>query len=70
MARAAGARKVVLATPVAPHDWQERRAGGADELGAVETPRDFFGVGLFYREFAQTSDDEVIARLEQAAGDG
>lgn len=70
VARAAGARKVVLATPVAPHDWQERMAGVADELVAVETPHDFFGVGQFYREFAQTSDDEVIARLEQAAGDG
>lgn len=67
VARAAGARRVVLAVPVAPVDWTDRLAGSADEFICVETPERFYGVGQFYSHFAQTSDDEVIASLASAA---
>jgi putative phosphoribosyl transferase len=67
VARAHGARRVVLAVPVAPTDWTERLAGVADELVAVSTPEVFFGIGGFYRDFRQTGDEEVTTCLDRAA---
>lgn len=67
VARAEGASRVVLAVPVAPVDWTARLADGADELVAVATPLGFAAVGQFYRDFTQTSDNEVLALLDAAA---
>ena len=64
VARAHGAARVVLAVPVAPPDWVERIGADADECVCVATPEPFFGVGQFYRDFRQTSDDEVLKLLE------
>jgi putative phosphoribosyl transferase len=63
VARAAGAARIVLATPVAPPDWTTRLAGCADEFVSVETPAPFWAVGQFYVDFAQTTDDEVVELL-------
>jgi putative phosphoribosyl transferase len=63
VARAAGARKIVLAVPVAPPDWTDRLGDVADELVAVDTPEPFYGVGQFYVDFSPTTDDEVVACL-------
>ena len=65
VARAHGAARVVLAVPVAPRGWEARIAGAADELVCVATPVDFFAIGQFYADFSQTTDEEVIACLEQ-----
>lgn len=73
VARAAGARRVVLAVPVAPADWSDRLAEVADELIAVATPANLLGVGRHYRDFTQVTDDEVIDCLRvatEAATDG
>ncbi len=67
VARAHGAAKVVLAVPVAPPDTEERFIADVDELVILETPPRFFGVGQFYVDFSQTSDDEVVALLSRAA---
>jgi putative phosphoribosyl transferase len=67
VARTEGAARVTLAVPVAPIDWVRRLAGVADEYVAVSTPADFRAVGQFYRDFRQTSDDEVVELLEAAA---
>src|SRR5664279_1380363 len=65
VARAQGAARIVLAVPVAPPDWTDRLAGDADEFVCVDTPEPFFGVGQFYADFSQTTDDEVTACLER-----
>ncbi len=65
VARAQGAARVILAVPVAPPDWTDRLAGDADEFACVDTPEPFFGVGQFYADFSQTTDDEVIGCLER-----
>jgi putative phosphoribosyl transferase len=70
IARAAGAARVVLAVPVAPHDWSARLGGDADELVAVQTPRHLASIGEWYADFTQTSDDEVIDCLARTARDG
>jgi putative phosphoribosyl transferase len=67
IARAHGAARVVLAVPVAPPGWEARIGADADEFACVQTPADFFAIGQFYADFAQTTDDEVIACLERAA---
>jgi len=67
VARAQGARRIVLAVPVAPPGWTKRIHGEADEFVALETPEPFFGVGQFYTDFSPTTDDEVSACLERAA---
>jgi predicted phosphoribosyltransferase len=65
VARALGADRVILAVPVAPADGVSRLDGVADDLVAVETPRDFWAVGQHYRDFRQTTDDEVLAALSR-----
>ena len=70
VARAHGAAKVILAVPVAPPGWTRRFAGVADECVALETPPGFVAIGQFYADFSPTSDDEVVACLEVAAGPG
>ena len=69
VARAHGASRIVLAAPVAPPDAGRRLADDVDELIVCETPEPFFGVGQFYADFSQTSDDEVVDLLATAAGD-
>lgn len=68
VARARGAARIVLAVPVAPHDWTARLGGEADELICLHAPRNFFAVGKFCTvDFSQVDDDEVVACLEEAA---
>ncbi|WP_405007086.1 phosphoribosyltransferase family protein [Kitasatospora purpeofusca] len=66
--RARGARRVVLAVPVAPEDWTERLGDVADELVCVGTPSPFFAIGEFYADFSQTGDAEVLRHLAEAEG--
>jgi putative phosphoribosyl transferase len=67
VARAQGARQVVLATPVASADTPGRFSGVADRVLAVLTPRNFAGVGQFYDDFRATPDESVTDLLERAA---
>ncbi len=66
VARAQGAARVVIAVPVAPSGWEQRLADVADELICVSAPRRFGAIGAFYRDFRQTSDEEVTALLATA----
>ncbi len=63
VAREGGASRVILAVPVAPHGWEDRFVDVADQLVSLNTPSNFFGVGQAYRDFSQTSDEEVVACL-------
>ena len=65
--RARGASRLVLAVPVAPERWTRELRGEADEFVCVSAPRWYRSVGEWYRDFTQTTDDEVIRCLEQAA---
>ena len=67
VARAAGAARVVLATPVAPPDVAGTFDDVADEVVCLSTPEPFFAIGQFYADFGQTSDAEVVDLLQQAA---
>ena len=57
--RATAPAKIVVAVPVAPPVAYRQLAQAADEVVAVEVPTSFMAVGEYYRDFRQTSDDEV-----------
>lgn len=63
--RAQGARKLVLAVPVAPSDVLREMARDADDIICLEDYIDFGGIGAFYRDFHQVSDGEVQAILDR-----
>ena len=67
VARAHGASRVILAVPVAPRSSLGLLDEVADELLCLATPEPFYAVGQFYRDFSQTSDEEVVELLERAA---
>jgi putative phosphoribosyl transferase len=66
VARAEGASRVVLAIPIGASDTAKQFAEYADEVVCLETPVPYFAVGQGYRNFGQTSDDEVVALLKRA----
>jgi len=55
--------KLVLAVPVAPTDTLRNLQGEADDIVCLEDYEDFDAIGLFYSDFAQVSDTEVIEML-------
>ena len=57
--------KIIVAVPVAPASAIERISLLVDEVICLLTPPFFQAVGQFYEEFAQTTDEEVIALLQQ-----
>ncbi len=65
----AGAKKRVLAVPVAPADSAAELAEEADEVVCLRTPDPFFAVGEHYEDFAQTTDAEVVRLLQQSRRD-
>jgi len=64
VARARGAKHIVVAVPVSPIDGPARLRRVADEFVGVETPARFEAVGSHYGNFHPVSDEEVIAILE------
>ena len=67
IARARGARHIVLAVPVAPSETVKELQAEVDQVVSLVTPPHFVAVGLWYRDFGQTSDEEVAALLRQNA---
>jgi len=62
------ARKVIVAVPVASQSTCNEFRAEVDEIICATTPQPFFAVGMFYRDFQQTSDEEVRTLLSQARG--
>ncbi|MFG3521812.1 phosphoribosyltransferase family protein [Nocardia nova] len=67
VARARGADRIVLATPVAPREAVASLRPEADDIVCLKTPMLFDAVGQWYRHFGQTSDAEVVDLLARAA---
>ena len=59
-------KKLVLAVPVAPADSVAELSPLADELAVLAMPEPFYAVGAYYRDFTQTTDEEVIDLLARA----
>jgi len=59
--------RIIVAVPVSATSTCEALRAVADEVVCSVTPEPFYAVGLWYDDFAQTSDEEVHRLLEQAA---
>jgi putative phosphoribosyl transferase len=60
--------RIVVAVPVAPPETCAEFKDDVDEIVCAATPRPFFGVGAWYRDFSQTTDAEVKEFLRRANG--
>ena len=61
--------RIIVAVPVGAAETCEDFGDDADEVICARTPEPFYAVGLWYGDFAQTSDGEVHDLLELAAED-
>lgn len=59
-------KNLVLAVPVAPADTIRELSPLADEIVVLATPEPFYAVGAYYRDFTQTSDEEVMDLLARS----
>jgi predicted phosphoribosyltransferase/pimeloyl-ACP methyl ester carboxylesterase len=60
--------KLILAVPVAPADTLESLRAECDEIICLATPDPYRAVGLHYRDFTQTTDEEVKQLVRIASG--
>lgn len=51
--------RIVVAVPVAAPVVRDEFKAEVDEIVCASTPEPFFGVGYWYEDFSQTSDEEV-----------
>lgn len=65
--RRAAPERVILALPVAPADTLDAMRDDVDEVICLQTPMPFYAVGAHYRDFPQTTDDEVRELVETYA---
>ena len=66
--RAYAPSRVVVAVPVGAPDTCRVLGDVADEVVCARRPEMFSAVGLWYRNFSQTSDDEVRQLLQKTRG--
>lgn len=59
--------RVIVAVPTAAPETCEAFEDIVEDIVCAITPRPFLGVGAWYEEFSQTTDEEVWTLLEQAS---
>jgi predicted phosphoribosyltransferase len=67
--RKLGPARIVVGVPVASPDTCELLKSEVDEIVCAATPEPFYAVGLWYRDFSQTTDEEVRELLERTAAE-
>jgi putative phosphoribosyl transferase len=65
MLRSKEPKKLVVAVPVASGEAAEKIKKEVDDFICLYIPAPFYGVGRFYEDFSQTSDEEVMALLKE-----
>lgn len=60
--------KIVVAVPVSSRDTCEEFESEVDSIVCAVTPEPFYGVGMWYQDFSQTSDEEVRELLKVGRG--
>ena len=63
--RQLNAGRIVVATPTIARSTYEYLRQNADDVVAVIVPEEFYGVGQWYEDFSQTSDEEVHRLLAE-----
>lgn len=57
---------IVLAVPVCAVETAEALRREVDDIVCVHSPADFYAVGLWYEDFDQTTDEEVVELLDRS----
>ena len=60
--------RIVVAVPTAAPETCEELKAEVDDVICAVTPRPFYGVGLWYQDFSQTTDEEVRNLLSPSPG--
>ncbi len=64
--RGMGPREIILAVPVCAPETAEALKSEVEEVICAQVPEHFSAVGLWYEDFDQTTDEEVVSLLAQA----
>ncbi len=64
--RQQGPAHIVVAVPVAAQSTCDEFRSEVDEIVCAVMPEPFFGVGAWYQDFSQTTDEEVRELLQRA----
>jgi predicted phosphoribosyltransferase len=62
-------QRLILAAPVCAAQTAELFESRVDELVCLAAPSDLGAIGLWYKNFEQTTDEEVVQLLEKARGE-
>ena len=65
VARARGAKRIIVAVPVSSREAVAELRTLADEVISLYVPTQFEAVGEWYEDFNQTTDDEVTSMLQK-----
>lgn len=65
--RQTGTARIIVAVPVGAASTCRKIEKEADELVCLYMPEPFYGVGQWYGDFSQTSDEDVLTLLADAA---
>jgi putative phosphoribosyl transferase len=65
MLRQGGPDKIIVAVPVASSSAYQKISNVVDEIICLLVPEYFAGVGAFYENFEQVTDDEVLYYLDK-----
>jgi putative phosphoribosyl transferase len=58
--------RIIIAVPVAPPETCRILRSEVDDMICLSMPEQFYAVGAWYKDFGQTSDEEVTNLLERA----
>jgi putative phosphoribosyl transferase len=59
--------RIIVAVPVGATEACAEFQQEADEAICAVSPEPFYAVGAWYQDFSQTTDDEVLILLDEAA---
>ncbi len=57
--------KIIVGAPVASESAVQKISKEVDEVVVLMIPEEFYGVGAFYEDFVEVSDDEVLFYLDK-----
>jgi len=66
MLRQKDPKRIVVAVPVSPYETANKMRKLVDDLICPHILHDFVGVGMYYNDFSEVSDEEVIELLKDA----
>ncbi len=59
-------KEIVVAVPVLPFSTVENFQKITDHIAFLSSPKQFYAIGAFYREFGQVTDEEVLNLLTKS----